>query len=29
MANEYHYGAYGHNGETVAQSAVQAGTVPI
>ena len=26
MANEYLYGAYGHIGETVAQSAVQAGT---
>lgn len=29
MANEYLYGAYGHIGETVAQSAVQAGTVPV
>lgn len=29
MANEYLYGAYGHIGETVAQSAVQAGTTPI
>ena len=28
MANEYLYGAYGHIGETVAQSAVQAGTTP-
>ena len=25
MANEYLYGAYGHIGETVAQSAVQIG----
>lgn len=29
MANEYLYGAYGHIGETVAQSAVQAGTAPV
>lgn len=29
MANEYIYGAYGHIGETVAQSAVQAGTTPV
>lgn len=29
MANEYLYGAYGHMGETVAQSAVQAGTTPV
>ena len=29
MANEYLYGAYGHIGETVAQSAVQAGAVPM
>lgn len=29
MANEYLYGAYGHIGETVAQSATQAGTTPI
>ena len=29
MANEYLYGAYGHIGETVAQSVVQAGTVPV
>ena len=29
MANTYLYGAYGHIGETVAQSAVQAGTVPV
>lgn len=29
MANEYLYGAYGHISETVAQSAVQAGTTPI
>ncbi len=29
MANEYLYGAYGHIGDTVAQSAVQAGTTPI
>jgi phage tail sheath protein FI len=29
MANEYLYGAYGHIGQTVAQSAVQAGTVPV
>lgn len=29
MANEYLYGAYGHIGQTVAQSAVQAGTTPI
>lgn len=29
MANEYLYGAYGHLGETVAQSAIQAGTVPV
>lgn len=29
MANEYLYGAFGHIGETVAQSAVQAGTVPV
>ena len=28
MANEYLYGAYGHIGETEAQSAVQAGTTP-
>lgn len=27
MANEYLYGAYGHIGQTIAQSAVQAGTV--
>lgn len=29
MANTYLYGAYGHLGETVAQSAVQAGTTPV
>nr|DAG49012.1 MAG TPA: tail sheath tube [Caudoviricetes sp.] len=29
MANEYLYGTYGHVGETVAQSATQAGTVPV
>ena len=29
MANEYLYGAYGHISETVAQSAVQAGTTPV
>jgi len=29
MANEYLYGAFGHIGETVAQTAVQAGTVPV
>lgn len=29
MANEYLYGAYGHIVETVAQSAVQAGTTPV
>lgn len=29
MANEYLYGAYGHVGETVAQNATQAGTVPV
>ena len=29
MANEYLYGAYGHIGESVAQNAVQAGTVPV
>ena len=29
MANEYLYGAYGHIGETVAQSAVQAGSTPV
>ena len=29
MANEYLYGAYGHIGETMAQSAVQAGTTPV
>lgn len=29
MANTYLYGAYGHIGETIAQSAVQAGTVPV
>lgn len=29
MANEYLYGTYGHIGETVAQSAVQAGTTPV
>lgn len=29
MANEYLYGAYGHVGNTVAQSATQAGTVPV
>lgn len=29
MANEYLYGAYGHIGDTVAQNAVQAGTVPV
>ena len=29
MANEYLYGAYGRIGETVAQSAVQAGTTPV
>lgn len=29
MANTYLYGAYGHLGETIAQSAVQAGTVPV
>ena len=29
MANEYLYGACGHIGETVAQSAVQAGTTPV
>lgn len=29
MANEYLYGAYGHIADTVAQSAVQAGTTPV
>ncbi len=29
MANEYLYGAYGHIANTVAQSAVQAGTTPV
>ncbi len=29
MANEYLYGAYGHIGDTVAQSSVQAGTMPV
>lgn len=29
MANEYLYGAYGHLGQTIAQSAVQAGTTPV
>lgn len=29
MTNEYLYGAYGHIGETVAQSAVQADTTPV
>lgn len=29
MANTYLYGAYGHLGETIAQSATQAGTVPV
>ncbi|MDO5574434.1 MAG: phage tail sheath family protein [bacterium] len=29
MSNEYLYGAYGHLGETVAQSAIQSGTVPV
>lgn len=29
MANEYLYGAYGHINNTVAQSAVQAGTTPV
>lgn len=29
MPNEYLYGAYGHIGETVAQTVVQAGTTPI
>lgn len=29
MANEYLYGVYGHIGETVAQSVVQAGTTPV
>ena len=29
MANQYLYGAFGHLGETVAQSAVQAGTTPV
>lgn len=29
MANKYLYGAYGHIGDTVAQSSVQAGTVPV
>ena len=29
MANAYLYSAYGHIGETVAPSAVQAGTTPI
>ena len=29
MANTYIYGAYGHLAETVAQSAVQAGTTPV
>ena len=29
MANQYLYGAYGHLGETIAQSAVQAGTTPV
>lgn len=29
MANQYLYGAYGHIGETIAQSAVQAGTTPV
>lgn len=29
MANEYLYGAYGHLGDSIAQSAVQAGTVAV
>lgn len=29
MANEYLYGAYGELGQTIARSAVQAGTVPV
>ena len=29
MANEYLYGAYGHVGDSVAQSATQAGTTPV
>lgn len=29
MSNEYLYGAYGHIGQSVAQSAIQAGTVPV
>ncbi len=29
MANEYLYGAYGHLGDSVAQSATQAGTTPV
>ena len=29
MANQYLYGAYGHLGETIAQSTVQAGTTPV
>lgn len=29
MANEYLYGAYGHIGDTVAQSVVQSGTTPV
>ena len=29
MANTYLYGAYGHLGETIAQSATQAGTTPV
>lgn len=29
MANEYLYGAYGHVGDSIAQSAVQAGTTPV
>lgn len=29
MANEYLYGAYGHIADTIAQSAVQAGTTPV
>jgi len=29
LPNEYLYGAYGHIGSTVAQNAVQAGTVPV
>lgn len=29
MANEYLYGAYGHVGDSIAQSAVQVGTTPV